>query len=50
MKTAYLNHPLSAKRKAEYRGKGFRIIDAKFAPEEKEKGDFVDPAPKAEAD
>ena len=46
MKTAYLNHPLTADRKKEHRAKGYRIIDARFAPDKPADGDFVD-KPKA---
>lgn len=47
MKTAYLNHPVTKDRKAEFRGKGFRILDAKFAPKKPEGGDHVDKKPAA---
>lgn len=33
MKIAYEPHPVSAERKAELRAQGFKIIDARFAPE-----------------
>lgn len=33
MKIAYEPHPVSPERKAELRAQGFKIIDAKFAPE-----------------
>lgn len=39
MPIAYLKHPVSSETKAEYIGKGFRIIDARFAPEELGAGD-----------
>lgn len=32
MKIAYEKHPVSKERKAELRGKGFKIIDARFDP------------------
>ncbi|MFV0891289.1 hypothetical protein [Pseudomonas kurunegalensis] len=32
-KVVYEQHPVSAERKAELRQKGYKIIDAKFAPE-----------------
>jgi hypothetical protein len=32
MKIHYEPHPVSAERKAELRGQGFKIIDARFAP------------------
>lgn len=33
MKIAYEPHPVSAERRAELRAQGFKIIDARFAPE-----------------
>lgn len=52
-KIAYLKHPLSAEKKAEFRGKGFQILDIAFKPEETGKDDFLDqkakqPAKKSE--
>lgn len=32
MKIAYEPHPVSPERKAELRAKGYKIIDARFAP------------------
>ncbi len=40
MKIAYEKHPVTPERKAELRAQGFKIIDAKFKPEE------AAPAPK----
>lgn len=34
MKIAYEKHPVTPERKAELVSQGFKIIDAKFAPEE----------------
>ena len=42
MPIAYLKHPVSAETKAEYRGKGFQIIDIVHKPEKPGKGDFVE--------
>ena len=33
MKIAYEPHPVTPERKAELRAQGFKIIDARFAPE-----------------
>lgn len=33
-KVVYEKHPVTAERKAELRQKGYKIIDAKFAPDE----------------
>lgn len=42
MTVYYEPHPVTAERKAELRGKGYKILDARFAP-----ADWVDPeAPK----
>lgn len=38
MTVYYEKHPITAERKAELRAKGYRILDAKFAP-----ADWVDP-------
>jgi|GEM_PF-4196872 len=46
MKTAYLKHPVSAEKKAEYRDKGFCIVDVAYAPEKPEADDFVEGAEK----
>ncbi|MBA4272132.1 MAG: hypothetical protein C0438_03395 [Pseudomonas sp.] len=35
-KVIYEKHPVTAERKAELRQKGYKIIDAKFAPDEYE--------------
>ncbi|NMX91996.1 MULTISPECIES: hypothetical protein [unclassified Pseudomonas] len=35
-KVIYEKHPVSAERKAELRQKGYKIIDAKFAPDDYE--------------
>lgn len=60
MKVAYLKHPVSPEKKAEYRDKGFRILDIAFVPEKPGAKDFVEgvetakkrgrPAKKAEGD
>lgn len=42
MKIAYIKHPISEKTKAEYFGKGFQIIDARFTPNDIKDGDFVE--------
>lgn len=34
MKTAYEKHPVTAERKAELVAQGFKIIDAKFKPDD----------------
>lgn len=34
MKIAYEPHPVTPERKAELRGKGLRIVDAQFAPDD----------------
>lgn len=36
---AYVEHPVTKEEKAEYNKKGYKIIDAKFAPEKLEKDD-----------
>lgn len=36
MKIAYEPHPVTPERKAELRAAGFKIVDAKFAPEASE--------------
>lgn len=36
---AYAEHPVTPEEKAEYNKKGYKIIDAKFAPEKLEKDD-----------
>lgn len=43
-KVIYENHPVSPERKAELRQKGYKIIDARFAPE-----DYEHPEPLKEA-
>lgn len=52
-KIAYLKHPVTPERKAEFRGKGFTIIDARFEPDEIGKNDHseksVIPKPKTQA-
>lgn len=45
MKIAYEPHPVSAERKAELRGQGYRIIDVRFKP-----ADAEDESPKAETE
>lgn len=44
-KIAYTIHPVSAELKAELRGKGFKIIDARFARD----GDEIFNKPKSKA-
>lgn len=39
MKTIYEKHPVSPERKAELRAKGYKIIDARFAPGKQEQAD-----------
>ena len=36
MKIAYEKHPVSPERKAELRGQGYKILDARFAPKGEE--------------
>lgn len=43
-KIAYLSHPVSAEKVAEFQEQGFRIIDLRFKPEKTGKDDYVDGA------
>lgn len=43
MKVIYEKHPVTKERKAYLRGKGYRILDAVFAP-----ADYKNPEPKSE--
>ncbi len=47
MKIAYEKHPVSKERKAELRGKGFKIIDARFEPNRSDE-DGANPLPTRE--
>lgn len=42
----YEPHPVSAERKAELRGKGYRIVDARFAPKGWQDPEAPKPEPK----
>lgn len=41
MEIIYVRHPVTPEKKAELRAKGYKILDAKFAPEGYEFGDSV---------
>lgn len=45
MAIAYVKHPVSTQDKKEYRRKGFKIIDSKFAPDKLGPGDETFPKP-----
>lgn len=49
MQIIYEPHPVSAKRKAELRAQGYRIVDLQFAPDHADGAPGTPKAPKIEA-
>lgn len=50
MKTIYEKHPITDDRKAELMAKGYRILDARFEPEEEKQETIKKRGRKAKAD
>jgi len=49
MKIAYCEHPVTKAEKAEFKSKGFKILDIAYQPKKLEKGDEVFKHQKAKA-